>query len=209
MSSLNVARLTNKLRTLFVLRGGPPPAPEVADEIVPVVLIEGERPEHYFLAGEMLLAHGIDVPAVAGEAGWARLRNPVDSGILITLEALLFTSLASAEVEVRANNTDTAAVSLGTNGGHRDLRWQGAGGIAQPVALIESGSQAFGASGQGPLVDFDYFASSGLWTLMPFAMMIDSGRNVAVQHAGLNSGPHHVTFVWRERAVERGEQRES
>jgi len=80
MPALNVARLSNLLRGLFVLRGQDTVAPEINDELQGVVILEGERPEHRFLAGDFLCSAHVRVPAVAGTRGEVRVINPAGSG---------------------------------------------------------------------------------------------------------------------------------
>lgn len=88
MPPLNVARLSNLVRSLFVLRGPEGAAAEVSDEIQAVVTLEGERPEHRWLAGELLLARQMQVAAVAGQYGEWRLINPTGSGVVHVVERL-------------------------------------------------------------------------------------------------------------------------
>lgn len=77
---INISRFQNKLRALMGLRGENP-IPTIK-ELLPIVVMESDRPEWEQPGGEMLWMTFASLAAVAGNTGHYVLWNPPGSGLL-------------------------------------------------------------------------------------------------------------------------------
>jgi hypothetical protein len=204
---LNVPRIASLLRNLFLLRGGDP-APEVADELISIVTLIGERFEHRILGGEFSYAMFADSPAVAGAQSFARLRVPPNSGRIVTIEAIILANPAASTITYRGGINGTAAFtsSLAGNATHRDLRqaFNNAANDLRSVAIYETGSSVgFDA---GLLQEFEVALPAGGSLYLPYEVTLDSGRNFEVQ-GGIGNTAARISYIYRERPQEPTEVR--
>jgi hypothetical protein len=124
---LTVRRYSDLLRKLLALKGQDA-IQDFGDVLVPVIVLEADRPDWLFLRGETRYA-AIVITAIPGGGLFAvtELRNPPGSRVLATLEAVLFlTSLVNV----------AASYNLGVFGGGASLGGSVAKGI--PLDLRES-----------------------------------------------------------------------
>ena len=77
------ARLTKELRI-----GGSMPSPVLAPEIVPVLVVEGERPENLHLQRERRYSCTLALAAVAGEYFYFQLNNPAGRNGIVVVEEI-------------------------------------------------------------------------------------------------------------------------
>src|SRR5258705_10772111 len=87
---INVVRFQNKVRGVMGLRGENP-IPDLT-RLLPVVVIENDRPEHAF-AGIELLSGGENVqPTTAAQFSFVGVRDPLDSCVFVTCTDYLLDS---------------------------------------------------------------------------------------------------------------------
>lgn len=77
------------LHKLLSMKEGAP-APTLAPEILPVIVLEDDRPEWAFLAGERLLSVSHQQAGGVGLAPFLALTNPVGSGVILVIEQVIF-----------------------------------------------------------------------------------------------------------------------
>ena len=90
------ARLVTSLHSIK----GPNPVPQISPEIVHAIVLENDRPEHRFLAGEQLWSSGaVGSGASVGNFSSVGIGNPANSGILVVITGgLQWASAASSPV---------------------------------------------------------------------------------------------------------------
>lgn len=160
-------------------------------------MLENDRPEWGYIKGEVLAAGRSGVGAVAGQFGYVALTNPLNSGVLATVESLNWQFGAShGFVKLRALTAAGAPVTSGV----RDSRWMPNGGVARPSCLVSAGTS--GAAAPEPQLDYlfptNYGERNTAYTLRP-------GTSLWVELEVANITLPTVTYVWRERAAASGE----
>ena len=204
MPALNVARLSNLLRGLFVLRGQDTVAPEINDELQGVVILEGERPEHRFLAGDFLCSAHVRVPAVAGTRGEVRVINPAGSGRICVIEKAQITQVIATPAHFYAfmlpdGSADLANVSYLARRDSRSPLGQFStshtsyDAVTSTLNPLGGRSLEFITSNNGIVVDFRTVP----WILGP-------GGGIEIQFDGVNI-LFNASFSAYERSLERSE----
>lgn len=98
-------------------------APGVAPELFPNLVLENDRPEWKYLAGEKLASMaGFAIAAVAASISTIRLRNPLGSNVLAIFEEIEVQPASATDVVI---SRITESGALGTEGGtaSRDTRF--------------------------------------------------------------------------------------
>lgn len=85
LNNIGQDRFSRRLTRELEIQGDQP-APVLAPEIQPVLVVEGERPENLHLARERRFGSSMVLGAVAGEYWYCYLMNPATSNVLIILE---------------------------------------------------------------------------------------------------------------------------
>lgn len=207
---LNVARLANLVRSLFVVRAQNP-LPEVAEEIQPVIVLENDRAEWAFLAGERLAyGRGGAVAGGVGQKGYVLLFNPLRSNVLAVIENVRHFAAANGGVsgEARFLTENVAFPALGAAGtrGFRDRRVPG-----DPTCTIRQGTATAAAlAAAGTLASFvpsqvsNAAQHAGQQELV---VVLAPGDGMILHDAGENEN-WNAGFDWRERAFEAPERTE-
>lgn len=209
MSELQVGRLTTILRRLLVLgRGGEGKvAPEIEDAVVPVIIIEGERAEHYHLGGTALRCWRTSALPVGAQDARARIRNPAGSGSLIVIEAVSFFDEIGGvwqKIEIRREFpfTDTdlaggAAAASGVRDFRRDRNDNGAAILSFSVGSPPPATAS---------TLFDQFTYFGESRLHPISWILPPGSSLDMV-ALLAGSPtiRRFQFYGYERPIERSE----
>lgn len=181
------------------------PAPQLASEIQPTINLENDRLEYAFLGGEKWCAAGAQI--AAGGAGFmseAVLMNPVGSGCLAVLEAVIVGR--STTGIFRIGWTDAAFVT-GT-GAPLDSR-------NLPTAIGGSSAMSFSSRNNAAATIDVIFGAHRLLAnttlVLPYRAVIHSqpaapARGIIVDAGAVNEGVD-VTMIWRERPVDASELR--
>src|SRR2546425_6617580 len=80
---INSSKYTDLLRKLTELQG--PLRIDLLEELRPVIVLESDRPEWYFLRRERLASGAIDVTSGAATLSEGGILNPTASGRLVTV----------------------------------------------------------------------------------------------------------------------------
>jgi len=204
VSQLQVPRLTNLIRKLFVLRGAPP-ATELLDEVTPVVVVEDARPEHEFLRGSRLGLGSVIQTGTAVLRSALQLFNPVGSSHLVVVTRLTASMSDGSALNVAIH--DTPLVNPSSAAGIRDTRLrqgillnQGMTAQINGELLVASlaGQSLALANRQGSVSGLAFYDEDLNLVLAP-------GTGVTVLQAAAAVQTLSVAWSWVERAVERGE----
>lgn len=192
-------RWDNLLRRLFPVKGGAV-APAIAPELVPTIQVQTFEPEMYRLKGErLLIGKGIAGP-VAGQYAQVNLRNDSDDSLVIIESFLVSSGTAATGFQVRLGNN---AVGTLTGIGGRDVRCgvvitagSVSGAIRQSVNAGISGTHV----GDIRINAANVTANGKL--LCPF--VLGPTHMLQIWNEAVNANIY-VTFIWRERPFEIGE----
>lgn len=135
MSKIEVGRYSELLRRQFGMKGQEQVSGELSPEISPTIELEGPSAEWDFLKGVRGAAVGLDLAGVVANISVARLRNPVDSGVIATIRAFNWGLVTNGEI-LAARGTEVVDLGLSTVGTTvLDQRWQ-TGTSPQSATLI-------------------------------------------------------------------------
>ncbi|HEX9201915.1 MAG TPA: hypothetical protein VF865_20325 [Acidobacteriaceae bacterium] len=121
---------------------GMAPAPQIAPEILHVIVLEQDRPESYYLLQTDLWSATRGVAADAAHVSLAGIVNPVSSGLLCVVQSVSVANkaLAAQLIEVHVANVVTA-VGLVNVVEFRDLRRRA--GAKHPAIQVLSDNTTF------------------------------------------------------------------
>jgi hypothetical protein len=204
---INVVRFQNKVRGLMGLRGENP-IPDLT-RLLPAVVLENDRPEFGFAGLELLSGGENTQAAVAAQFTFVGVRNPADSGVLVTVTNYMLDSITGVfRVAVRVlprrvDRSTLITVNGAVPGGCRDTRWEDtkpATAAGQCIAGVSQGAAISGfaiggtrtsTSGQ-PVVNHE-----------PILCVLGPGSDLLFWTAAINQ-EMRGSFQWYERALERG-----
>lgn len=207
-SPINVVRWQNKLRAMLGVRGENP-VPSVA-ELVPVIVVEEDRPEWGYAGQERRFATAnLSQGGFGGEFGYIVLINPVGTGIVATVECVCNTTsfqgailkLGALDPVTEAEFVARATVTAGLDSREHD-------GTTMPnSALVTSVGTIAGALPRNP----HYFLGLGAanqpapssYTDFGYRAILAPGSWLAIEGAVVATAISGW-FRYRERAQERG-----
>lgn len=187
------ARLTKELRIK-----GSMPAPVLAPEIVPVLVVEGERPENLILQRERRYACGLTLGAVAAEFYYFQLNNPAGRNGVVIVEEI---GISCANPWDFGYSDDAVTASLGLRASYcLDTRvpWHGPRiGIGNPVIGTDIAAGLINVFGR---------VNSGAATFVVIKpnVVLTPGHGFSIWVTVLNVMVHGY-MIWRERQLEDGE----
>lgn len=209
MSELQVSRWTDLLRRLCGLAGEPGPSlPEVEDSLTPVMVMEGERPEHQYLKGERLcFANVVNQSPAVGRWVVGQLLNPVDSGVLIIPDA----------VNLWTNGGDSGQcflsapgpiVALANNMGprFRDTRLQSPVTPTQPTGRATFATDVNLAALPFPYIVYYRFNQVSAVSHLLAPVVLRPGDALSIAPFAVDVPGVAITFAWRERTIEQSER---
>lgn len=170
---------------------------ELSPEISPVWIIEGLDAQYEFLKGVRLCGAQDDRSASVGDTSKYRLRNPVGSGVIATVEELQLNVATAADVIVTVN-TQTVDFPVAVTTGVRDQRW--APGTIQRTALLftASNTQAGSPAGTG-LLRRDAVADAVVIYDKPIVLTPGTAVDWGTVTTNVKS---KGSVTWRERAAQ-------
>lgn len=204
---INVVRFQNKVRALMGLRGENP-VPDLT-RLLPVVVVESDRPEFGFSGLELLSGGEQTQAAVAAQFSFVGVRNPADSGVVVTVTDYLLDSITGVfRVAIRVlprriDRSTLITVNGSVAGGCRDTRWEDtkpSTAAGQTIAGVSQGGAISGfaiggtrtsTAGQ-PVVNHD-----------KMFCVLGPGSDLLFWTATINQ-ELRGSFQWYERALERG-----
>lgn len=167
----------------------------VAPEVMPVVMMEGERPEHSYLKQERLAIGSVSGPADAANFTYVQLANPTGSNVILTLEQVIVQASVAATLFF---GTTTTLLATAVGSGVRDSRWGTPAAPQQPTGSVRTAPNASGALIGGALGRYLVAANAPIALAIPF--VISPGFQFSINPAAINILVN-ATFVWRERAM--------
>jgi hypothetical protein len=122
---------------------GPPPAAQLAGEIVPAVdFVTGV--ESFLHQGWQKYGVYFTRAAVAAQNSAAEIRNPKTSGVIVVIESIVFATVQGVAV-CYSTNSGPLTTDLATSVVPTFARWDGRGGL-NPSAILSVGNNATGIS---------------------------------------------------------------
>lgn len=197
-NEIQVGRYNGILHKLMGMKEGAP-SPQLSGDIVPGIILEADRPEWKFLAGEHLCMGGLALAGTAAEKGAVELWNPPGSGTLIVIEKIQMTCGTNPS-EFWAGHQGVALASQ-AGGAYLDSR-------LNRGSQVTVGQTRFDTDGAVLLTTVIY----RMHTLARTPLVIDTpviltpGNGWAVVCTTDNE-PIDVAFSWQERTLEPSELR--
>lgn len=198
---MQVGRYNAILHKLLAMKEGAP-APTLAPDILPVLVLESDRPEWAYLGGVALASAGAERAGVALQVAHLQIFNPVGSGALVIVNELVLASDNSAVIQWGV--TPTAMATNETVGGAADTR------LLSPIAVRNVAAQIRSDSTVG-LLGMSYtlgtirvITNQGI--VIPQDVVLAPGTGLLVSNRAI-AALLQVTFIWRERAFEPSEVR--
>lgn len=204
-----IGRINRLLQRLLELKGNAP-VPELAPELMSAVVLECDRPEYKYLAGEQLAWGAIALAAGAGRAE-AQLLNPSGSNCLIVVERIRAWSGVCNTLAI--GPTQQVFATAVTTARRRDFRGT-ADLTASALAIV---GQVRGKNDSAVVVtnttEFiggvmgNTAAAAGptVYGETDTPIVLAPGWSVGVQ-GDVDAGNLRASFVWRERALENAER---
>lgn len=196
MSELQQNRYDQLIRRVGGLIGPGSKVSDAISELFPMLEVENTTPELLALSGWRLAWNASEVLASVGDASGAQIFNPLGSGSLVAVTALMVRSTSDSTVTIGVTDTQLGGTPI--RGRFRDSRF---GGARETVATTEgvapavaSGGLFLRVVGRAELVLRD---DNGLVVLAP-----GSGLSIVL---GTVNNQLTVNFFWRERAAEASE----
>lgn len=200
MNEIQSGRFNAVLHKLLDMKEGAP-APMLASEIFPVIVIESDRPEWDFLQGIRNQGTNAAIAAVAAQRSKFRLRNPTGSGAIAVVESIVLRSDTTSLVRLHVGTvaTDYSSTFTGIN---RDTRDDVSG------AVIPSSENSINASTLGSQFAAVHLRADDPYTLQfpRFIVALAPGGAMDV-FTNVNNAALTVSVEWRERALEASETR--
>lgn len=179
-----------------------PPSPTVASDVFPTVEVgdEGMSPEYHFLAGSRLALAGFVDSAVSAQNSAGHLTNPANSGVIAVLERIIVqnSTTAARTAAIRNEGGPLSAMDTSPAGFFRESRLN----FETARSTLQVGNNT-SASQPGQIVMRVVVPpESNLILRIPWVLGPQS--RIIVEYLTTNNG---ITgnFVWRERALVRGE----
>lgn len=192
-------RINSILSRAFGVQG--PPAPFMASELFPNLVMGNDRPEWGYLGNERYCAgQGSDAAAV-GQTSHVGLNNPDASGVIAVVTGIVLANntgaVATIDIAVGRDNTPDSSA-----GGHfRDTRYPSSQVSTCDIWLRTN------ATTQGTTIARYKIATGGtIVVTQPF--VLSPGGFVVVRHSAQNV-VCDASFYWREYAAAEGELRGS
>lgn len=203
-NEIGVPRFNAILNKLLQMKDSAP-APQLASEIMAVIVLESDRPEFKFLGGEKL-AIGFGAAALtAGQFSGVKLFNPANSGLLLVLEKVyVLSSVANSWVIRRASNNFATTTNTQLS---RDTRF---GTTEIPAGVIQTDITTAAVT-SGAQIGFLPGIQSGaagnqISNVYDMPHIFTPGQGIVI-HPGVVAADVSCMFCWRERASEPSELR--
>lgn len=204
-NEIQVGRFNAVLQKVLAIKEGAP-APTLAPEITPAIILENDRPEWYYPGGVRLAGGGTRVGPVIGELPQLQLFNPAGSGILVVVTKVIVSSAtAITATEFWTGWSRSALPSSSGNKGPRDSRY------SSTVSLVPATAELRLTTAVGPP---SLFVILGNHLLPPNPAPITLQPNVVLDpdsgytlYSSLSGADFSVSFEWYERALEPEETR--
>jgi len=205
VNEIQIGRYNSLLHKLLAMKEGAP-SPILAPEIIPVVVLENDRPEWRFLEGVILRAGGGSQAAGgAGTVAMYGLRNPVGSNALLVVERVFIGTTTISVFTIQTLNQDSA-LTAANFGFPRDNRVSGAAGAVAKagVGICVGGSAATGFTNAKDLVSL--LVPANVTSVFDLSFVLQPGTELIIL-CGTANLAFRASFAWSERSMEPSETR--
>lgn len=182
---------------LFGLKVIESPVPTLAPEIAPSFDVNDRHDATISLLRQEKLIGGVAiVNAVAGQNGQVRLRNPVNSGVLVEIERIAATNSVTSVAGWLATTSDLTPTAAYV----KDTRWQTLNGTGTSAAILSTTTTAV-----LPSINRVAVLPSGINDQMLLPFVLTPGFALDFHVLTVNTGLS-LGIEWRERAYPPEEQ---
>lgn len=195
MRPISVTRFERKLRAITGAAGSNLLAD--LDALVPLLVLESDRPEWKLAGGELPYGGFVEQVAVAGQNGWVALVNPTGTGLIAVVESARNRSPGPADIQ-RFNGTAIAGFVVGFQDPalSRDYRTRFFGTEQVSACRLDRGSNAVAIVAQ----QHDRLETGNTYDA---PIIVAPGQAVILQATTVNSAAR-AAFAWREVPLEAG-----
>lgn len=179
------------------------PAPFMASEIFPNVVLENDRPEWEWLGLGRLCTAALFIAGAVGNNGVCGLINPAGSGVLAVVKRIV---VLSQETSVMTGGIDcgsatTSGLTADKRGNFRDSRSGFASGRQSSVTCFDAISAT--VPSEARLDEFVLAANGDMWvSTVPYVLAPNSSIYASMDTQNIDCW---TTWQWTERKAEQGE----
>lgn len=185
---IQVPDISRKLVTRYGLREKAP-APSIAAEVVPVILVDDLVGESDLITPRIRPAAG-QVENTAAAAIWlGGLVNPAGSGVIIHLYYFLIASTATAALDIHFTGTPGAGIT-GVSGFRNGLL-----PAQSPAGVMQSHTTGVSPGGS---IEMKIRVGSSLFTVFPFDCVLAEGQGIQARTPAAFTGTMSISAVWSE-----------
>jgi hypothetical protein len=205
VNEIQIGRWGNILHKLLAMKEGNP-APILAPEVIPTVVLEAERPEWNFLANVVNAWGFVDQAAAVGQVAQCGILNPVGSNVLAVLESVSVSKVDANQFRLYVLFQDNAVTP--TRGSYRDFRFGRRGGASTDLqggstTLFNTSSVAIPTNSRQVAL---FWHDSVVNVDIPLDVVLPPNSILFVANVSSNEFLA-ASFRWRERALEPSETR--
>lgn len=192
MNLIQVPDLSRKLVTRYGLREKAP-APTLATEVVPVVLVDDLIGESDLIRPRIRPAAGWGEAVMAAQHCTLGLFNPPGSRVVLHLYYFLLTNSTIGLYNLHFTGTPTTGAPSNSGSGFRNGLMPGASPAGRFGASVTGGPAPPGGS-----VEAVVRLGSNLLVTLPFDCVIDEGQGVQLATTAAITSTLYATAVWTE-----------
>lgn len=199
-NEINAARFNERLSRELAIDGAP--APILAPEIQPSIILENERPENLYWQGERRYSMSLSLSGVSGEYYYAAIWNPAASKVLVIVEKFAIGVTSTTYVDfgplvygIVASLSGRATYCLDTRVPQNALGWPC---TSMPYVGSDPGTGGIANFGRMRI------GTNEMHTVDPLGYVLTPGNGFGIFLATVNIGVAGYLF-FRERNAERGE----
>lgn len=199
-NEVQVGRYQHLLERLLSMKGEIAQQ-QLAPEILPILVLESERPEWKALANERLCVGGAFAAATVGQFSVVQLWNPAPARTLVVVDSLIVNPQQAGFILLSHWDTGASGGSaVAGSRGFRDGRLPRGG--ASTAALTFGYTNA---ARPGTSIASLYFSAAPFNSqVIPLSFVLTPGRGLAVESVVVNNAIS-AYFNWRERKIEDSE----
>jgi hypothetical protein len=200
LNEIQIGRLNGLLHKLLDMKEGAP-APTLATDVFPMLVLESDRPEWLFLSGQRMCGALRQTAATVGQYSHAGLWNPAGSGVLAVVREITIWPVAVDlyfALEKGSAKKDTAGVGviLDTRGWPDSTHYQS---TVYPYSYTNAVATGFSFA-------FIRTLASGVPMQLTHPIVLGPGTNLLVRPSAANTAIN-VNFKWMERPLAPSETR--
>jgi len=196
-----VGRFNRFLQKFFSMKGGPPSAQLATEVSSQIQLADADFIENRFVAAVNSWAFQANVAAGgAGNRSAIRLRNPTNSGLVVTVEKIAFAMITADQPFVTRGPLQAPDLTTTLAALPRDSRLQTSGSSTIPsfssAAVITGATIWIGAGVTNSMAEV---------IIDPHHEVVLMPQDIITLYAGVQNQTLNAQIWWRERPLEEGE----